>query len=215
MHWDDIVRHWQATLEAVERLGGLTEKLIVEVPATEAEVLAVESRLGLRLPASFRETLLTSSRAVDLFWQLPHQKLLGDSFEDLIYGVFRWSLSEISEIEASKQGWITETFPSWGDAEDETRWDDTFAFHTTRCGDFLAIDLSRPGEEPVIYLSHDDDTYNRCKLGKDFQDFLNRTAPLGSPGGECWQWAPFLHSDHDYIDPNCQNAVEWKRVLGL
>jgi len=215
LNWDNIVRYWQATLSAVEHLGGLTEKLIVEGPATEAEISAVESQLGLRLPASFRKTLLTASRAVDLYWQLPDQKVLGAPFENSLYGVFRWSLAEIPEIEATKQGWITNTFPTWGGAEAETRWDDTFAFHMTDCGDFLAIDLSRPGEETVIYLSHDDDTYNRCPLGWDFQDYLIRTAPLGSPGGEWWQWAPFLPPSHLCIDPNCPNALQWRRALGL
>lgn len=215
MDWNNIVQNWRKSIDAVQRLGGITEDVKVDGPATEAEVKTVERKLGIRLPSSFRYALLTFSKSASLFWQLPEHGLLGEPFEQSASGIFHWSLSGISEAESIRQFCIDEVFPTWGNPVCESRWNDAFAFQQTDCGDLFAIDLSVPDEQPVIYLCHDDDTYNRWKLGRDFEDFLMRSSPLGSPGGEYGQWAPFVQSKESYLDPNCANAVRWKRAVGL
>lgn len=215
MDWSQVVQQWRNTVDAVQQLGGLEIQLEIDDPATEAEVEAVEQELGMPLPSSFRDALRTFSKSVSLFWLLPDHGLLGEPFEQSAYGSCRWSLGEISEAEAIRQLCVDEVFPSWGIPGAESRWDDALAFHQTDFGDLIAIDLSETDKQPVIYLRHDDDTYNRCKLGTDFQDFLSRWAPLGCPGGDCGQWTPFVQSEESYIDPNCANAVQWKQALGL
>ena len=111
MLWDSWISRWQETLEACQRLGGDARELIVREPATEAEVLAVEQKLSVSLPASFRKVLTQFSSSVDFYWQLPEEFKLPHELREVFSGECRWSLSRLVDIEEGCQMWLKHGFP--------------------------------------------------------------------------------------------------------
>lgn len=212
MDWDIVVQNWQAVLDAVARLGGDTSQLVVERPASESEVKAVEQEIGVPLPTSLRDVLLTFSRRVKFHWSYP-KNLRVEPFEQLYGGWLYWSPERIVEAELYRRTWIKEVLSTRGDPVLEAGWDDTLGFHETDVGDCMAIDLSVPDQQPVVYLDHDEDRAI-AGLGTDFQDFLLRSSPLGNPGPNSWEWLIFTNAE-GYVDPTGENAVLWKKKLGL
>ena len=57
-------------LEKIEDLGGEVEPLMIEKPATEEEVKAVEAQLGYTLPPHFREVLLENTAHLEFYWDV-------------------------------------------------------------------------------------------------------------------------------------------------
>ena len=57
-------------LEKIEDLGGATEPLAIEKPATEEEVKAVEAQLGYTLPPHFRKVLLENTAHLEFGWDI-------------------------------------------------------------------------------------------------------------------------------------------------
>ena len=179
MNWDNIVNHWQDALDAAKRLGGEASQLVVEGPASEAEIGILEKELGTPLPASLRDTLLNFSKCVKFSWYLPEDFPLPEPLEPDSCGSFDLSLDDIYDAEISRREWIADVLSTRDEPELEAAWDDCFGFLNVATGDIVAIDISVSGQQPVIYLSHDDDEdIQRCRMGKDFQDFLARWSPL-------------------------------------
>ncbi len=213
MNWDKLVKQWQETLDANARLGGDSSELIIEGPASESEIKALESELELSLPRSLRDSLLTFSKHVEFSWFLPERFSLPESLRQIFGCVFGWSLDDIAEAELGRRARV-EAIEELG-ADPAGVWKGSVGFHDIINGDCLAIDLARLGQEPVVYLVHDDDDMQGAKMGQNFQDFLVRWSSLGCPGPEWWQWALFTENEQSYIDPNCANALLWKKTLGL
>ena len=57
-------------LEKIEDLGGETDPLTIEKPATEDEIKAVEAKLGYTLPPHFREVLLENTAHLEFGWDI-------------------------------------------------------------------------------------------------------------------------------------------------
>ena len=57
-------------LSKIEALGGATEPLMIEKPATEEEIKAVETQLGYTLPPHFREVLLENTAHLEFYWDV-------------------------------------------------------------------------------------------------------------------------------------------------
>ena len=57
-------------LEKIEDLGGATEPLAIEKPATEDEIKVVEAKLGYTLPPHFREVLLENTAHLEFWWDI-------------------------------------------------------------------------------------------------------------------------------------------------
>lgn len=79
----------------------------------------------------------------------------------------------------------------------------------------MAIDLSQPGQEPVVYLSHDDGDGHGVEMAENFKDFVFLSSPLGCVGAEDWQWLPFVEKNSLYINPDCSNATMFREALGV
>ncbi len=213
MVWHELVQHWQSVLDAVARHGGETSELVIEAPASEEEVAALERELGSTLPASLRETLLSFSKHVEFSWHLPD--FAGpEALKYTNFGGFKLSLDHITKAELDRRETI-ESMRYYGvDPEFIAGWEDKFAFLGMATGDCLAIDHSDTGDGAVLHLSHDDPDVQGWLLGKSFQDFLTRWSPLGCPG-DLWGWYPFVSGKDSCIEPTCANAELWKRYLGL
>lgn len=216
MEWEIWKNNWRKVLECVNRLGGeVSDDIYIDRPATEDEILAVEKELGVRLPESFRETMLNFSKKVEFNWNLPDTIDLPHELREIFGCDFNWSLKDIYDIESTRKSWVDECFPDENDDYDKV-WHNKLGFMNVANGDVIAFDMKDyPGSVPVVYLSHDDGDCHGYKLGDDFNDFISRWSSLGCPGPEDWQLYPFIKDSVSGIDPKCKNAECWKEILGL
>lgn len=204
---NSLVTRWQRMLDAIERIGGETQPLVVEPPAREKEVQDLERRMGEPVPASLRDVLLTFSRKVDFFWQLPQCKL-PQQLGEMTSGDCRWSLEDLARINVDRNIGV---FPDPDDPYDSV-WHNKFFFSDIGNGDVWGIDVRPHTFGSVVYLSHDEGEGHGRHVGADFQDFVFRWTRLGCVGGDDWMWLPFAPNG-GYLDPNCDLAVYFRSFL--
>ena len=214
MTYSDVIENWNIFGDAVNRIGGEVKALSSEKPATDEEVSALEEKLGFRLPPSLKRVLLEFSKKVEFRWFLPDgYELEGDLFE-IFSGDIHWSLEWIAQFNEDKNGWRDEVFPNKEDPYDAV-WHDKLAFNEVGNGDYLAIDLRKPDQEPVVYLSHDDGEGHGVEMAKNFEEFVFLSSRIGCVGAEDWQWLPFVDEDIPFINPDSKNAIKFRKALGV
>ncbi|MCG2613716.1 SMI1/KNR4 family protein [Terrimonas sp. NA20] len=204
----------QDVLAKTRCLGCDTHELIFAPPAEEQEVAIVEEMLKLQIPDDFRAILRSLSAKVQCTWVLPDDFTLPNEFRGLFCGNMNWGLDSLKELNDNKDGWIREVFPNPGDSYDKI-WHNKFVFQEVGNGDFLSIDLSPENTGKIIYLSHDDGEGHGYTMANSFTEFLARWVQIGCVGAEDWQWLPFVESKSSGIDPECPNAILWRKMIGL
>jgi hypothetical protein len=204
----------QTFLMLMANLGGNTRKLVFKDPASEQEVAHVEKLLGYNLPADFKEVLLTMSAHCEFWWSLPDKFILPHELRQIFSGELHWGTDFILQFNQSKDGWVENVFPNHEDSYDKV-WHNKFVFQKVKNGDFLAIDLSAQNSGKIVYLSHDDGDGHGWVMADSFYELLENWTQLGCVGAEDWQWLPFCENESAGIDPNCPNAVHWKRIIGM
>lgn len=214
MEYSDVIETWKRFAEAIKKLGGEVQALSIEEPATEKEVAILEGKLGFELPLSLREVLLGFSKKVEFRWFMPEGYEFEGDLSQIFSGERHWSLDWVAQFNEDKNGWIDEVFPNKEDPYDMI-WHNKLAFHEVGNGDYLAIDLSTPGYEPVVYLSHDDGGGHGVEMAKDFKEFVFLSSRLGCVGAEDWQWLPFVEEGNPFINPDCENAKKLRAALGV
>ena len=212
--WENWALRWEEALAACRSKGGDVWPLFIAPPATPAEVREVETKLGLRLPESFRSTLLGFSKQVEMRWFLPDGLRPPDELRPVVWGDCTWALSQLVAAEQSRQGWIDAVFPDPDDPYHRV-WHNKLAIMFVANGDQIALDLGNPPEAPVVYLSHADGEGHGYILGHSFQEFIDSWSMLGCPGNEDWVMMPFLPSPTAGLDPYGKNAQEWREWFGL
>lgn len=184
----------------------------VAPPATDEQVDAVEAELGVALPESFRAALTTISAAVDWSWWADGD--FPEPFDQIFSGNLRWSIDTIVRTDERRKDWIEAVFPD-PDNYFDASWRNKVAFQSVGNGDLLAIDLDPAQAGAVVYLSHELGAGHGYVLAHSLGDLIDRWVPLGCPGGEDWQWLPFVPWDEGPIDPTGPNAQRWIELLGL
>ncbi len=213
--WNNWILRWEKTARAIKELGGESNGLHVGRPASEEHIIEAEERLGYRLPESFRDVLLNFAGSLDFRWALNDCIDLPEVLRGIFAGECTWSLKNLIEIDEECQGWVNDCFPD-PDNEYDRVWHNKLAFMCVGNGDKIAFDLEKyPEYTPVVYLSHDDGEGHGYILGSDFKDFLDKWTLIGCPGTEDWQWIPFVDSSKSGINPNSENAIIWKKLMGL
>ena len=205
-------------LEKIEDLGGEVEPLTIEKPATEEEIKAVEGKLGYTLPPHFREVLLENTAHLDFYWDINDITDEGDiSLPDKLVEIFRgqllFGLDLLLDYEDDRKGWVKEVYPDYNNEYDRV-WHNKMSFHQVGNGDYIAIELEPENYGKVVYLSHDGSENHGLYIGSNFKEFLMNYAAIGCIGGEDWQWEPF-YTEGKGIDPTCENAQAWYKVLGI
>ncbi|MDK2596911.1 SMI1/KNR4 family protein [Pseudoalteromonas obscura] len=190
------------------------QAFIVEGPATEKEVSGLEEKLGFHLPKSLKEVLLNFSRKVEYRWFFPESFEIEGDLSEIFLGDRHWSLDWIYEFNDSKNGWIEECFPNKEDSYDAV-WHNKLVFHEVGNGDYLAIDISSPEAESVVYLSHDDGDGHGVELAKNFKDFVFESSLIGCIGVEDWQHMPFIDNENMNVSGSCANAIKLRDALGI
>ena len=205
-------------LEKIEDLGGETDPLTIEKPATEEEIKAVEAQLGYTLPSHFREVLLENTAHLYFYWDINDIMDEGDiSLPDKLVEIFRgqllFGLDLLLDYEDDRKGWVKEVYPDYNNEYDRV-WHNKMSFHQVGNGDYIAIELEPENYGKVVYLSHDGSENHGLYIADNFKEFLMNYAAVGCTGGEDWQWEPF-YSKSKGIDPTCENAQAWHKVLGI
>lgn len=188
--------------------------LIFAPPASDSEVDALERDLAVGLPPSLRTVLLEVSGHVEFRWFLPDGIEFPAPFHSNFCGDLHWSIEFARENEGGRKGWVREVYPDPQNEYDAV-WHDKLAFYEVGNGDLLAFDLDRERYENIVYLSHDGGDGHGFVLADNMLDLLVRWTPLACTGGEDWQWLPFTAGPTSRIDPDCENARVWKKLMGL
>ncbi|WP_076541526.1 SMI1/KNR4 family protein [Shewanella sp. UCD-KL21] len=214
MEYCKVVENWKLFADAVKKLGGEASVLSIHEPATEAELTIVESKIGCQIPPSLKEVLINFSKKVEFRWFMPDDYEFESPLSEIFSGDRHWSLEWLIQFNEEKNGWKDEVFPNIEDPYDAV-WHGKFAFQEVGNGDYLAIDISQAGKEPVVYLSHDDGDGHGIEIAKNFKEFLFLSSRLGCVGAEDWQWLPFVEESQAYINPDCENAKKFMLALGV
>lgn len=212
--WDRWTSDWAAILAACNALGGQASELAIAQPATASDVQAVASELGRPLPESLRQVLLDFSSAVSFRWRLPKDFKLPKPLREIFGGELAWDVRRLVEVEQERASWQQNVFPNADDAYDSV-WHNKLGFIAVPNGDVIAFDLAGGSDPPVVYLSHDDGEGHGYRLGDNFIEFIDRWSSLGCPGPEDWQMMPFIESATSGLLPDCENAKQWRQLIGL
>jgi hypothetical protein len=214
MLWNEWTDRWIAAIEACKQLGGDNYKLEIQSPASPSEIELVENKIGLRLPESLREVIGKFSKSVEFRWFTPDGFDFPAPFRDIFCGTCHWGLDLLEPFEQNRKEWVRVCFPNPEDSYDRV-WHNKLPFLEVGNADLLAIDMNAENDGPVVYLSHDDGEGHGYLLGANFIDFIDRWTRLGCPGAEDWQMLPFISSPDSFIDPDCDNAKEWRKLFNL
>ena len=205
-------------LEKIEDLGGETDPLTIEKPATEDEIKAVEAKLGYTLPPHFREVLLENTAHLEFGWDIDdiideEDISLPDKLAEIFCGKLLFGLDFLLDYEEDRQDWEGEVYPN-SDKEYDRVWHNKMSFFQVGNGDYIAIELEPENYGKVVYLSHDGSENHGLYIADNFKEFLMNYAAVGCTGGEDWQWEPF-YTKGKGIDPTSKNAKTWYKVLGI
>ena len=205
-------------LEKIEDLGGETDPLTIEKPATEDEIKAVEAKLGYTLPPHFREVLLENTAHLEFGWDIDdiideEDISLPDKLAEIFRGKLLFGLDLLLDYEEDRQDWEGDAYPN-SDKEYDRVWHNKMSFFQVGNGDYIAIELEPENYGKVVYLSHDGSENHGLYIADNFKEFLMNYAAVGCTGGEDWQWEPF-YTKGKGIDPTSKNAKTWYKVLGI
>ena len=199
---------------AYESIGAETE-LVVEEPASIAEVEAVENSLQRKLPLQIREFFLHYSKRCEFSAYLPDDFELPSELDEIFSAGFLISLEEILTAVDSRKEWVESCFTNEDDEYDAV-WHHKLGFMCVPNGDVIAFDVNEnETNPPVVYLSHDDGEGHGYILGSDFNTYCEQLLLVGACGNEDWQMLPFCPDAQSGIVSDCDNAKNYRRIIGL
>ncbi|MCI6733092.1 MAG: SMI1/KNR4 family protein [Lachnospiraceae bacterium] len=188
-----------------------------ETKATEAMVLNLEKELQVKLPGPVRSFFTDYTAGAEMRVFLPDEfcdKLPGE-FEEIFSACFILSINEMKEAEISRRFWIETCFADEENEYDRV-WYNKLGLMTVETGDIIALDIGAdPENPPVVYLSHDGGEAHGYVLGKDFESYILNLVKAGACGQEDWQMMPFMEDKESGIDPDCENAEAFRRIIGF
>lgn len=157
---------------AYESIGAETE-LVVEEPASIAEVESIENIIERKLPLQIRDFFLQYSKKCEFSAWLPDGFELPIELDEIFSANFLISLEEFADAEKARNGWVENCFTHEEDEYDAV-WYNKLGFMNVPNGDVIAFDMKESEINPsVVYLSHDDGEGHGYILGKDFNTYLN------------------------------------------
>ena len=214
--WVHRAQSFGQSLRAVP--GAQVESLHLEPPLGVHEADALGRVLRRPLPAALRAFLVTGSAGLDCrYTYAPGEDAetaeLSALFPDQtsIYGGARLCAAEqLADYAQSCAEWASETWVSEEPAQAAV-WRSALPFAALDNGDYLALDVRQPADDPpVLYLSHDDES---LELAASFTEFLAVWERLCYLGPEIWLLAEFL-TESKHLNADGQKAERLRRLLG-
>ena len=177
----------------------------------------VAADVGRAVPAALRRFLETGSGHVDCAYVYEPDGEALDRLravlpdETRVYGGARLGpASELPDYARSAAEWARDTWVSEEPAQ-RALWEGALPFARIENGDYLALDLRAPGTDPpVLYLSHDDESF---ALAPRFTAFLGAWQRLCYPGAERWLLGEFRGAG-GYLDADGDRAAGLRQLLG-
>lgn len=212
-NWDEKI---QKLYEAYAKLGEERLKFEKSVcTATEDEISAVEEKLSVRIPPSFKKCLMEYTKGLDFYARIPDDFELPYELRKLFSARFSWNLDALSEMWKDYEHWLEVCFTNPEDEYDNV-WYNKLPFMPVPNGDYIAFDLNDTNEDKrVVYLSHDDGEGHGYILGENFGDYIEKLIAIGASGNEDYQMLPFIEDETSGIDPNCENAQKYRQLIGI
>lgn len=138
-----------------------------------------------------------------------------EALEEIFSATFLISLEDFVDAENDRKGWVENCFTDEADKYDAV-WYHKLGFMSVPNGDIIAFDVQKSETNPpVVYLSHDDGEGHGYILGKDFDTYFEQLLLVGACGNEDWQMLPFCLDAQSGIMSSCENAKEYRRIIGL
>jgi hypothetical protein len=201
-------------VEELARLPGAEVRATnVASPASQADLNAIETELGLTLTDSLRELFALGAGGLDCHYVFePDDGALGKLLphEKRIFGGARLGpLSELPDFSRAAAEWAAETWVA-ETPDQQAIWRSALPFARMDNGDYLALD--RRGAEPdppVVYLNHDDDS---SIVAPSLVAFLNAWERLAYVGPEHWLLLEFTDT-RGHLDPGSDRAADLRRLF--
>jgi len=213
--------NYERIRELLERLLTVYKKfdkdtvLTIAPPATQEEIEQAERGLGITIPDSLRRFFLEFSKECILYANFWKKIEMPEELSGIFSARIVLSLSEMTTAEVSRDNWTEVCFT---DEEDEydRMWYGKLGIMTVPNGDIIALDIAAdPSDPPVVYLSHDDGEGHGYILGKNLSEYVMNLLMVGACGNEDWQVLPFCRDSTSGIDPTCEKAQLYRRLIGF
>ncbi len=221
-HWSEILH---STLNSIKNKGGIGE-LFIDQPASENDVLQIESTIGFELPESFKKVVIDYSRRCDFYWNTQENSTCvlddpniysahGEPYMNrsvLNGGLFDfglWNIDKLIHLNA-----IRIDHENLDERNEEFHfWSNSFVFSGDGMGNYFGIDRKYNIGE-VIYLTNDKD-FHGWRLGKSFESFLNNWIQVGCAGGFINDYNALSSPHIPYINNKTINSLKIKKWLEI
>lgn len=216
--WSEMLH---STLHSIKNKGGIGN-LFIDQPASESDVLQIESSIGFELPASFKKVVIEYSRQCDFYWNTQENStcVLDDSnvysaqvFTNrniLTGGLFDFGLWNLDKLVHLNDIRIDHDYLDEQNEECHF-WANSFIFSGDGMGNYFAIDRKYNIGE-VIYLTTDKN-FHGWRLGKSFESFMNNWIQLGCAGGFINDYIALSSQHNPYLNNKTANALTIKKWL--
>ncbi|MFD1030797.1 SMI1/KNR4 family protein [Metaplanococcus flavidus] len=198
----------------VNEIGGEVQEVIIEEPASLEQILQIEEQLGMKLPHSFKMVLTEFSSNFSLRWFLPEELEPPEEFKFIYCGMPHWGLELLPQFEEDRLGWIETVFPNPSDDYDAV-WHHKLAFCEAGNGDYLAFDMAKGDDAPIVYLSHDDGEGHGYVMANNFLELIENWSKIAFVGNIDDDWLPFTTSPESGIIGDGEVAKRFRSWMGL
>jgi hypothetical protein len=194
-------------------------EISVHPPLTESELIEIASKTDRQIPQELISFWLTGSRHCDCTYIcesakpeiVPQIEAIFDSFQEIYGGASFINAADLSQHLLNCRDWAEETWIAEY-PQDKSFWLNSVPFIEMNNGDYLALDTTEAKDNPpVIYLSHDDESF---VIAESLTDFLTYWERLCYIGPESWMFESF-RGKNGYINSDSVAADDLRRLLGL
>lgn len=198
MDYESIRTRIDKLVARINDIGGEVQEVYIGEPATPEQISKIEEQLGVKLPISFNKVLTEFSGNFSFRWYMPEDLVAPEEFKDIYCGMPKWSLELLTQFEEDRLGWIETVFPDPSDEYDAV-WHNKLAFCDAENGDYLAFDMTKGDDAPIVYLSHDDGEGHGYVVANNFIELLENWSKVGFVGNIDHDWISFTTSSKSGI----------------
>jgi hypothetical protein len=214
----DIPATLSRTRDAIASLGGDVATFEIGPPATVQDVVEIERRIERDIPQALRRVLLEQSAGLRFSWTVERRAPVPKIFRNDLAGSIELTLSELPTDMVNWFGWrdAFEYPEEYGLPTDLTvqDYEELFPLVAAVNGDQIVVaDPTNNPSDAVMYLNHEAGDFNFVILADTLEDFLNTWIPLGCPGPEWWELAPFIDTKTLKLSLNTRLSRAWLRTL--
>ena len=173
--YSELIKKWEMILDKVVLFNGEVYELSISEPATEEELILKEKELGMKIPNSFRDVLLSFSKRVNFRWHMPDEVNIPKEFGGIFSAELSWDIEYFENLNE-----LAESIED--DEIEDCGLKDKLQISETGNGDIITLDI----EGKVIYWDHE--TCETTYLAGNFMEYLYKMTELYGIGKEIGQY---------------------------